>query len=129
MPIYEYECPSCGQFEVTQRITEESLKRCPHCKKRKVRKLMSNTSFQLKGSGWYITDYARKGGAGPGSGESKGPGESSGEAKGAGEAKGSGESSGESKGSSESKSSGESKSTSKSSEGKRKIGKKESKAA
>jgi putative FmdB family regulatory protein len=124
MPIYEYECPSCGQFEVTQRITEESLTRCPHCKKRKVRKLMSNTSFQLKGSGWYITDYARKGGAsGPGSGEAKGPGESSGEAKGAGEAKGSGES----KGSSES--SGESKSASKSGEGKGKTGKKENKAA
>jgi putative FmdB family regulatory protein len=60
MPIYEYQCEKCGEFEVTQRITENPLKRCPTCK-RKVRKLISNTSFQLKGSGWYITDYARGG--------------------------------------------------------------------
>src|SRR5437868_3525186 len=59
MPIYEYRCEKCGDFEVTQRITEDPLKKCPTCK-RKVRKLMSNTSFQLKGSGWYVTDYARK---------------------------------------------------------------------
>ena len=59
MPIYEYSCPKCGEFEVTQRITEDSLKKCPTCKS-KVRKLISNTSFQLKGSGWYVTDYAGK---------------------------------------------------------------------
>ena len=59
MPIYEYQCPKCGEFEVTQRITEDPLKRCPTCKS-KVRKLISNTSFQLKGSGWYATDYAKK---------------------------------------------------------------------
>jgi putative FmdB family regulatory protein len=62
MPIYEYACPTCGQFEVTQRITDEPLKKCPTCKS-KVRKLISNTSFQLKGSGWYATDYAGKKGA------------------------------------------------------------------
>lgn len=70
MPIYEYQCEKCGEFEVTQRITEAPLKKCPTCK-RKVRKLISNTSFQLKGSGWYITDYARKGKDGGGGGESK----------------------------------------------------------
>jgi putative FmdB family regulatory protein len=59
MPIYEYACPKCGEFEITQRITEEPLKKCPTCKS-KVRKLISNTSFQLKGSGWYATDYAKK---------------------------------------------------------------------
>jgi len=59
MPIYEYECPKCGEFEVTQRITEDSLKRCPSCR-RKVKKLISQSSFHLKGSGWYLTDYARK---------------------------------------------------------------------
>jgi putative FmdB family regulatory protein len=59
MPIYEYSCPKCGEFEVTQRITEDPLKKCPTCKT-KVRKLISNTSFQLKGSGWYVTDYAGK---------------------------------------------------------------------
>src|SRR5262245_35789632 len=61
MPIYEYQCPRCGVFEVTQRITEDQLQKCPTCRS-KVKKLISNTSFQLKGSGWYVTDYARKGG-------------------------------------------------------------------
>jgi len=60
MPIYEYQCQKCGTIEVTQRITEKSLTKCPTCKS-KVKKLISNTSFQLKGTGWYITDYARKG--------------------------------------------------------------------
>jgi putative FmdB family regulatory protein len=59
MPIYEYQCHKCGTFEVTQRITENPLGRCPTCKG-KVKKLISNTSFQLKGTGWYVTDYARK---------------------------------------------------------------------
>ena len=60
MPIYEYQCQKCGTFEVSQRITEKPLVKCPTCKG-KVKKLISNTSFQLKGTGWYITDYARKG--------------------------------------------------------------------
>ncbi|MGH7847299.1 MAG: FmdB family zinc ribbon protein [Candidatus Binatia bacterium] len=59
MPIYEYRCEKCGDFEVTQKITDNPLNRCPTCKN-KVKKLISNTSFQLKGTGWYITDYARK---------------------------------------------------------------------
>ena len=60
MPIYEYSCQKCGIVEVTQRITEKALAKCPACKS-KVKKLISNTSFQLKGTGWYVTDYARKG--------------------------------------------------------------------
>jgi putative FmdB family regulatory protein len=60
MPIYEYQCHKCGIIEVTQRITQKALTKCPTCKS-KVKKLISNTSFQLKGTGWYITDYARKG--------------------------------------------------------------------
>ena len=60
MPIYEYKCQKCGIFEITQRITDKSLGKCPTCKG-KVKKLISNTSFQLKGTGWYVTDYARKG--------------------------------------------------------------------
>ena len=60
MPIYEYECPKCGVMEVSQRITEDPLAKCPQCKRRKVKKLISNTSFQLKGSGWYVTDYGGK---------------------------------------------------------------------
>src|SRR5436309_11828978 len=59
MPIYEYGCDQCGTFEVSQRITDKPLRRCPTCKG-KVGKLISSTSFQLKGSGWYITDYAGK---------------------------------------------------------------------
>ena len=60
MPIYEYECGECGVFEVEQRITADPLKKCPACK-RKVQKLISLSAFHLKGTGWYTTDYARKG--------------------------------------------------------------------
>jgi len=59
MPIYEYECPKCGVIEVMQKITDEPLKRCPNCG-RKVKKLISLSNFQLKGTGWYATDYAKK---------------------------------------------------------------------
>ncbi len=58
MPIYEYQCDQCGVFEVSQRITEDPLKKCPTCKG-KVRRLISSTSFLLKGNGWYATDYGR----------------------------------------------------------------------
>ena len=58
MPIYEYKCSECGVFEVTQRITEDPLEECPACQG-EIKKLISNTSFQLKGTGWYITDYGR----------------------------------------------------------------------
>jgi putative FmdB family regulatory protein len=63
MPIYEYDCPQCGPFERMQKFSDPPVKRCPKCKA-KVTKLISNTSFQLKGSGWYLTDYARKNGSG-----------------------------------------------------------------
>lgn len=59
MPIYEYSCEKCGQFEISQKITDKAFNRCPTCKG-KVKRLISHTSFQLKGTGWYITDYARK---------------------------------------------------------------------
>lgn len=75
MPIYEYECSKCGVFDEMQKITDKPLAKCPTCK-RKVKKLMSNTAFQLKGSGWYITDYGKGGQKGPASGEA-GSGESS----------------------------------------------------
>ena len=65
MPIYEYACKKCdGEFEVSQRITDEPLNRhlCPHCGKRTVvTKLISRSSFHLKGSGWYMTDYGKNG--------------------------------------------------------------------
>jgi putative FmdB family regulatory protein len=71
MPIYEYRCEHCGDFEEMQRITDPPLARCPKCR-RKVKRLISNTSFQLKGTGWYVTDYARSGGANGGKGGDSG---------------------------------------------------------
>ncbi len=60
MPIYEYRCKKCGkQFEAFQGITEPDLKTCKFCKG-KVQKMMSLSSFSLKGTGWYATDYAGK---------------------------------------------------------------------
>ena len=60
MPIYEYKCRKCGkQFEAFQGITEPELRSCRFCKG-KVHKLVSLSSFSLKGSGWYTTDYAGK---------------------------------------------------------------------
>ena len=63
MPIYEYQCSDCGKcFERMQKITEEPLSSCPFCSGT-VKKLVSNCSFQLKGTGWYVTDYGKKDGA------------------------------------------------------------------
>ena len=60
MPIYEYQCTKCGEvFEEFQKITDEPLAKCKFCQGG-VEKLISQSSFQLKGSGWYLTDYARK---------------------------------------------------------------------
>jgi putative FmdB family regulatory protein len=59
MPIYEYKCPKCGVVEVMQGIKEKPLKKCPQCKA-KVERMISSSSFVLKGSGWYATDYAKK---------------------------------------------------------------------
>jgi putative FmdB family regulatory protein len=59
MPIYEYACEKCEhQFEVEQRITEDPVKTCPACRSRKVKRLISRTSFVLKGSGWYSDLYS-----------------------------------------------------------------------
>lgn len=59
MPIYEYECGACGKrFEVAQKFSDPLVTECRHCNARSVRKLLSPTSFVLKGSGWYVTDYA-----------------------------------------------------------------------
>ena len=59
MPIYEYVCAKCGQkTEVIQRVGEAPLKVCPHCGGR-LKKAISAPAIQFKGSGWYVTDYAR----------------------------------------------------------------------
>ncbi len=61
MPIYEYACAKCGHhLEVIQKLSDKPLTRCPQCKG-KLEKQFSQTSFQLKGSGWYVTDYSRSG--------------------------------------------------------------------
>jgi putative FmdB family regulatory protein len=60
MPVYEYKCESCGrEFELFQRISEPEAKTCKFCQG-PVRKLISLTTFHLKGSGWYVTDYGGK---------------------------------------------------------------------
>lgn len=60
MPIYEYVCEKCGSHvEVMQKISDAPLKRCQKCRG-KLGKVVSRTSFQLKGGGWYASDYSRK---------------------------------------------------------------------
>ena len=62
MPTYEYQCGACDhEFEREQRITEDPVKTCPSCKARKARRLISRTSFVLKGSGWYSDLYSSPG--------------------------------------------------------------------
>jgi len=60
MPIYEYECIKCGKIdEMIQKFSDKPLKKCKHCSG-KLHKLISQSSFHLKGTGWYVTDYANK---------------------------------------------------------------------
>ncbi|MBN2061635.1 MAG: zinc ribbon domain-containing protein [Deltaproteobacteria bacterium] len=81
MPVYEYECSKCRRIEeIFQRITDPPIDKCSHCNG-KMRKLISQSSFHLKGSGWYVTDYCSKSGGydgktsntGKGSEDSKSP--------------------------------------------------------
>src|SRR6476620_6030474 len=60
MPLYDYECDACGRrFEVIQKMSDPVVETCPTCGGR-VHKLQSAPAFQFKGSGWYVTDYAKK---------------------------------------------------------------------
>jgi putative FmdB family regulatory protein len=84
MPIYEYQCEKCGhEFEREQKITDEPVKVCPKCRARKVKRLISLTSFTLKGGGWYSDLYSSSKGKsgddakGEGKSESKSEGVSS----------------------------------------------------
>ncbi|MEQ8660569.1 MAG: zinc ribbon domain-containing protein [Gammaproteobacteria bacterium] len=62
MPIYEYQCNDCGhKLEILQRMSDEPLKTCPSCSQESLRKLVSAAGFQLKGTGWYVTDFRDKG--------------------------------------------------------------------
>ena len=85
MPLYEYECDACSKrFEVIQRFSDAPPETCRVCGKGPVRRLMSSPAIQFKGTGWYITDYAKKGksedksGSENGSGAAKAEGKESG---------------------------------------------------
>lgn len=59
MPLYEYECEAGHRFELIRKFSDPPLETCPQCGS-PVHKLMSSPAFQFKGTGWYVTDYARK---------------------------------------------------------------------
>jgi putative FmdB family regulatory protein len=69
MPLYEYRCEACEhQFEIIQKFSDAPIDVCPSCGQGPVVKLLSTPAIQFKGSGWYITDYARKGAGAPADG-------------------------------------------------------------
>jgi putative FmdB family regulatory protein len=60
MPLYEYQCTECGKIEeAIQKFSDAPLTTCKHCSG-KLNKLISQSSFHLKGTGWYVTDYSKK---------------------------------------------------------------------
>jgi putative FmdB family regulatory protein len=71
VPLYEYQCPTCGRFEVIRKFSDAPLTECPTCGK-PITKLFSAPAIKFKGAGWYVTDYAKKStnGEGKNSGES-----------------------------------------------------------
>ena len=93
MPLYEYECPKDGTFEKIQKFSDPPLSACPTCGG-PVERLLSAPAIQFKGTGWYVTDYARKGDGGAG----KKGGKEAGSDKGSSEASTSAASSASSKG-------------------------------
>jgi putative FmdB family regulatory protein len=108
MPVYEYRCGACShEFEEWQKISDPPVKTCPTCKKKKVERLISATSFVLKGGGWYKDLYSAK----PGGAESKGDSESSSDAKADSKADAKAEAKADSKAEKSDKSSGDAKST------------------
>ena len=61
MPLYEYECKSCGnRFEKIQQFSDPLVTVCPKCGEESVEQMLSAPAFQFKGSGWYVSDYANK---------------------------------------------------------------------
>jgi putative FmdB family regulatory protein len=71
VPLYEYECEKCGhRFEKIQKFSDEPIKECPKCQG-EVEKVLSAPAVQFKGAGWYVTDYAKKGGNSSATSDSK----------------------------------------------------------
>jgi putative FmdB family regulatory protein len=71
VPLYEYQCGRCGRFEVIRKFSDAPLTICPTCGQ-EIQKLFSAPAIQFKGTGWYITDYARKSSGGEKGGEQGG---------------------------------------------------------
>ena len=70
MPLYEYECEAGHRFELIRKFSDGPLEKCPTCGA-PVHKLISSPAFQFKGTGWYVTDYAKKDGAAASTTDSK----------------------------------------------------------
>ena len=77
MPLYEYQCPKDGTFELVRKFSDPPLAACPTCGG-PIEKLVSAPAIQFKGSGWYITDYARKSTGGEAAGKKDGDGKDAG---------------------------------------------------
>lgn len=73
MPLYDYQCKKCGhRFEKIQKFSDPEIKKCPECGG-EVERLISAPAVQFKGSGWYVTDYAKKSSGAPSSGSTDKP--------------------------------------------------------
>jgi putative FmdB family regulatory protein len=81
LPLYEYQCPKCGRFEIIRKFSDSPLLACPTCGG-EIQRLASAPAIQFKGTGWYVTDYARKSSGGDGSAAAKASGSKDGEASG-----------------------------------------------
>ncbi|MPZ18625.1 MAG: zinc ribbon domain-containing protein [Luteitalea sp.] len=106
MPLYEYQCEQCShRFEVIQKFSDAPLADCPQCAGA-IRKLPSSPAIQFKGTGWYITDYARKGGNGSTATDGGSKGEATAKDEGSAKSESSAKSTGEKKSDTGAKSSG-----------------------
>jgi putative FmdB family regulatory protein len=89
VPLYEYRCKSCKhQFEVIQKFSDDPVRLCPECGLEAIEQLLCAPTVQFKGSGWYVTDYARKGSSAEGSAKGDGDSGNGDSKKGNGDSKG-----------------------------------------
>jgi putative FmdB family regulatory protein len=105
MPLYEYKCSNCGKhFDVIQKFSDEPLTKHLECGGGPVERLISAPAFHFKGSGWYVTDYAKTNGSSPGKAEGAGDAKSESKSDGKSESKSEGKTDSKSESKSESKS-------------------------